>query len=355
NAGPSVATGATITDIVPLQLTGVSWSGVAAGASSCGTMSGTGDVNLQATVEAGPGNGVAVTVTGTAPAGGSIDANTASVATPPGTDDPDPGNNSDAEPPVPVAPIVSIDSASGAEGTDVVFTVSLSGASATDVTVTLDTADGTATSPADYTAQSGLLVTVPAGSTSVPVAVPTVGDALYEGDETFTATLTNPVGASLGTATGTGTIVDDDLNPVQLRLVKRVSRREARPGDLVRYTVTVENVGDVDAVGVALVDTPPSGFSYVEGSLRVEDGDDSALLAGTNPIRIEGIDVAEGATATVSYYLRIGAGVAVGSHVNHVIARDERQEPISNEASAGIRVVGDPLFDESLVLGSVFD
>src|SRR5690606_4462919 len=230
-----------------------------------------------------------------------------------------------------------------------------SGASATDVTVTLDTADGTATSPADYTAQSGLLVTVPAGSTSVPVAVPTVGDALYEGDETFTATLTNPVGASLGTATGTGTIVDDDLNPVQLRLVKRVSRREARPGDLVRYTVTVENVGEVDAVGVALVDTPPSGFSYVEGSLRVEDGDDSALVAGTNPIRIEGIDVAEGATATVSYYLRIGAGVAVGSHVNHVIARDERQEPISNEASAGIRVVGDPLFDESLVLGSVFD
>src|SRR5690606_8624153 len=105
---------------------------------------------------------------------------------------------------------VSIDSASGAEGTDVVFTVSLSGASATDVTVTVDTADGTATSPADYTAQSGLLVTVPAGSTSVPVAVPTVGDALYEGDETFTATPTIPPCATLLRSTGTGTIVDDE-------------------------------------------------------------------------------------------------------------------------------------------------
>src|SRR5690606_24301178 len=77
---------------------------------------------------------------------------------------------------------VSIDSASGAEGTEVVLSVSLSGAEARHVTVRFDTADGTATSPADYTAQSGLLVTVPAGSTSVPVAVPTVGDALYEGD-----------------------------------------------------------------------------------------------------------------------------------------------------------------------------
>src|SRR5690606_37724770 len=105
---------------------------------------------------------------------------------------------------------VSIDSASGAEGTDVVFTVSLSGASATDVTVTLDTADGTATSPADYTAQSGLLVTVPARSRTDAWTVSTEDDAWYEGVETITATLTNPVGASLGTATGTGPIVDDE-------------------------------------------------------------------------------------------------------------------------------------------------
>src|SRR5690606_11531087 len=83
---------------------------------------------------------------------------------------------------------VSIDSASGAEGTDVVFTVSLSGASATDVTVTLDTADGTATSPADYSAQSGLLRPVPSGLSPYPTLFRSVGDALYEGDETFTAT-----------------------------------------------------------------------------------------------------------------------------------------------------------------------
>src|SRR5690606_26637318 len=105
---------------------------------------------------------------------------------------------------------VSIDSARGEAGPDVVFTVSLSGASATDVTVTLDTADGTATSPADYTAQSGLLVTVPAGSTSVPVAVPTVGVALYERREPCSAPFPYTALFRSGTATGTGTIVDDE-------------------------------------------------------------------------------------------------------------------------------------------------
>ena len=320
--------------------------------------------------------------------------------------------------------------------------------------------------------------------------MPTVGDALYEGNETFTATLTSPVGAVLGTAVGVGTIVDDEVQvltadlsmvktlltaspapagstvtyrvvasnagpaaaigatvadtvpaelsdvtwtctatagsscgsasgtghavsvsaniaaggsvtltisgtapasgtigantavatvppgtsdpnpgnntdtvpevpvtpePAELRLVKQAARREVRVGDLVRYTVTIDNIGPVDAVGASLVDTPPPGFTYVDGSLQVDDADDSAVLAGTNPIRIEGIDVAAGGRATVVYYLRVGAGVGPGVFANHVIAHDGQGEPISNNASAEVEVAGDPLLDESLILGSVFD
>src|SRR5690606_34865722 len=142
----------------------------------------------------------------------------------------------------------------------------LSGASATDVTVTLDTADGTATSPADYTAQSGLLVTVPAGSTSVPVAVPTVGDALYEGDETFTATLTNPVGASLGTATGTGTIVDDETP-----LTVSIDSASGAEGTDVVFTVSLSGASATDvtvtldtADGTA---TSPADYTAQEGKI----------------------------------------------------------------------------------------
>ena len=213
NAGPSDATGATITDTVPAQLSSVSWTCVAAGTSSCGTPGGTGDVNLTATVAAGAGNTITISVTGTAPASGTIGANTVAIVPPGGTTDPDPGDNTDTVDPVPVTPIVSIDSASAAEGDAVVFTVSLSGPSASDVTVTLNTADGTAVAPGDYTAQAGVVVTIPAGSVTATVSVPTIEDTLFEGNETFTATISNPSGATIGTATGTGTITDDEAAP----------------------------------------------------------------------------------------------------------------------------------------------
>src|SRR5437764_1369071 len=56
-------------------------------------------------------------------------------------------------------------------------------------------------------------LTVPAGSTSGTIAVPVVGDALNEADETFTVTLSALVNAALGTSVGTGTITNDDPLP----------------------------------------------------------------------------------------------------------------------------------------------
>jgi len=218
----------------------------------------------------------------------------------------------------------------------------------------LSTSDGTATAPADYAA-TATTVTIPAGQRSVNVNVPTVADTIFEGNETFNATLSNPVGAILGVATGVATILDDDLAPAQLRLTKQATTREVRVGDLVRYTVSIENVGTVDAVNATLVDTPPAGFTYVDGSLLVDDDDDGALAVGTNPIRIEGIDVVAGGRGTVVYYLRVGAGVGPGIFANHVVATDADGDTISNVASAEVEVAGDPLLDESLILGSVFD
>ena len=65
---------------------------------------------------------------------------------------------------------------------------------------------------ADYEAATGT-VTIPAGTLSVTVPVHVFGDLLDEPDETFTATLSAPVGAAIGDGTATGTIVDDDPPP----------------------------------------------------------------------------------------------------------------------------------------------
>ncbi|HZV37807.1 MAG TPA: Calx-beta domain-containing protein [Pseudoxanthomonas sp.] len=116
-------------------------------------------------------------------------------------------------PPTPTQPTVSISNGSATEGTTMVFTVSLSASSSTSVTVKLSTSNGTAVAPADYTAQTGVTVTVPAGSTSATVNVPTVNDTTYEGNKTFAATISSPTNATLGTASGTGTIIDDEDPP----------------------------------------------------------------------------------------------------------------------------------------------
>ncbi len=124
--------------------------------------------------------------------------------------------NDDSAPPPPVVPVVSVGNAGvspeGDSGTKPAsFAVTLSQATTVPVTVAYASADGTATQPADYAAASGSLTFAP-GETAKPVAVDVKGDLLEEPNETFALSLSNPAGATLGTAQGTGTIVDDDAD-----------------------------------------------------------------------------------------------------------------------------------------------
>jgi CSLREA domain-containing protein len=125
--------------------------------------------------------------------------------------------NDDSAPP-PVVPSISIGNTTvnpeGDTGTKpATFTVSLSSATTQTVSVKFATADGTATAPADYAAAGGTLTFAP-GDTSKTVTVDVAGDTLDESDETFKVQLSDPVNGTLGTAQGTGTIVDDDATPV---------------------------------------------------------------------------------------------------------------------------------------------
>ncbi len=108
-----------------------------------------------------------------------------------------------------------IDSPSVAEGdsgaVNLVFTVTLEPAAATQVTVNYaDAGGGTATSGTDYAAVGGTL-TFSAGETRKTIAVSVTGDTSDEPDETVVIALSNASGASIVTARGTGTIVDNDV------------------------------------------------------------------------------------------------------------------------------------------------
>ncbi|MBO9675290.1 MAG: DUF11 domain-containing protein, partial [Sphingobacteriaceae bacterium] len=65
NNGPSNASNLSITDAIPTQLTGVTWTAVAAGTSTVSTASGTGNVSLTSNLKVGTANKVTITATGT--------------------------------------------------------------------------------------------------------------------------------------------------------------------------------------------------------------------------------------------------------------------------------------------------
>ncbi|MBB2758828.1 UNVERIFIED_ORG: uncharacterized protein YhjY with autotransporter beta-barrel domain [Xanthomonas campestris] len=111
-------------------------------------------------------------------------------------------------------PALSIDDVSVNEGnsgtTTATFTVSLSAASGQTVSVNYITADGTATAGSDYAARSGTLTFAP-GITAQGVAITVNGDTAVEPNETFSVGLSGASNASIARATGTGTIVNDDV------------------------------------------------------------------------------------------------------------------------------------------------
>ncbi len=113
-------------------------------------------------------------------------------------------------------PTVSIADDRRTEGSNS-FTVTLSQPSEVTVTVDFATAPGTAGDtgqpPAkDFNKKSETLTLWP-GESSRPIHVGVIDDKSREPDETFTVTLKNPVNATIGRATATGTIVDNDPVP----------------------------------------------------------------------------------------------------------------------------------------------
>jgi hypothetical protein len=114
----------------------------------------------------------------------------------------------------PVVPVVSIADTSAVEGnagtTTATFTITVTPPINAQITLDFATDPGTAVSPDDFV-DTDIPVTITANTASVPVGVTIVSDTLQEGNETFTATLSNiSINATIGDDQATGTIIDDD-------------------------------------------------------------------------------------------------------------------------------------------------
>lgn len=113
-------------------------------------------------------------------------------------------------------PSISINDATVVEGSSGAplrsFTLTLSAASAKPIAVNLTSSPVTATQVTDYSAIN-TLATIPAGATSQSISFLVDGDTVFEDDETFTVSLSNPSNVTIDRGTATITIQNDDPLP----------------------------------------------------------------------------------------------------------------------------------------------
>ncbi|HHX8656348.1 TPA: Calx-beta domain-containing protein [Vibrio diabolicus] len=238
------------------------------------------------------------------------------------------------------------------EGELASFKVSLSNPSATDVEVELslnlgDTEAGDL-GTLEYNTGSGWVtvpndgvVTVPAGQTEFDVRIASIDDAVYEGPEDFSVTVTG-IGAVQGSDTGTATIVDDSSGPgpdpdddrPSLAITDAGTINE---GETANFKVTLSNASESTVqveLGLNLGDTEAGDLGTLEyntgsGWVTVPNDGVVAVPAGQTEfdVRIASIDDAvyegpEDFSVTVT-----GIGAVQGSDTGTATIVDDGSGP----------------------------
>ena len=195
--------------------------------------------------------------------------------------------NDDDKPGITIAPASATEGDSG--NTNVTFTLTLGQAVSGAVAVNYATSDGTATAGQDYTAVTSGTATIPANSTSATFTVSVTGDTADEANETFNVTISLPDGGGAsppdvaivggGTATVSGTIVDDD--PVVVTVAPKadsvvegedavfVLTRTGYTDDALSMQVRLSAPGKVETLSAEF----ETGATTAELSVETEDND----------------------------------------------------------------------------------
>ncbi len=182
-------------------------------------------------------------------------------------------------------PTVDLSGCTVNEGATCVFTATMSYASTIPVSVQVDTSDGTAVAPGRYTAQSAVL-TIPAGQTSATLSVVTKADGVQQADQTFTVTMSNPVGLYLGTAAATGTIHDTSTAPILIAVSwgRCTGRRRRGPSSSTSRWRWRTRSGQPKASGltvigrlddVRLISHAPADYTAASGTVTFAPGETS--------------------------------------------------------------------------------
>ncbi len=274
-----------------------------------GTTTGTVTVPVQAAATTTAGSTQTLTLVLSTPTGAALGTSSAT-----GTIVDDDDGSAGATPTLSVAASTATVGTSGTA--TVAFAVTLSAAQASAVTVDYSTADGTAVAGTDYTATAGTL-TIAAGATTGTVDVPVqAGATTAQSSKTFTLALSTPSGAALGTASATGTIVDDDVagttTPSLSVAPATVTVGTSGTGTLA-FTVTLSapqasavTVHYATANGTAVAGT---NYTATSGTLTIAAGSTN----GTVDVPVVGAATTAESTTALTLALSSASGATLGT------------------------------------------
>jgi len=148
------------------------------------------------------------------------------------------------------------------------------------------------------------------------------------------------------------------LDPVldgAVAITKTSSLINVTRGELVPYTITVTNVFGVPLFDISILDRFPAGFKYVAGSARLEGVGVEPTINGRE-LLWDDLELQVNESITLQLLLVVGSGVSEGEYVNRALVLNSAMgTQISGEATATVRVVPDPDFDCTDIIGKVFD
>ncbi|RYX78251.1 tandem-95 repeat protein, partial [bacterium] len=214
------------------------------------------------------------------------------------------------------------------------FTFTLSDVSATPTIVTF-TIGGTATSGADYTPLV-TSVTIPAGQTSVTLAVPVLDDNINEGNETVILTMNALTSNTLITAITTPAIVNIRDNRAPVASSPAVTTNEDTP---VNGTITATDA-DGDPLTFTTT-TPPTNGTVVLRPDGTYTYTPNANFNGTDSFVVTVSD-GKGGTTTVSINVTVTPVNDVPVATTPVNLTTTKNTPVSGKIDA-IDIDGDPL------------
>lgn len=153
-------------------------------------------------------------------------------------------------------------------------------------------------------------------------------------DYTFIADPTAPIVSRTITSNPAFTQISD----ATVLSLKAVNAQQATTGDILTYTITLENTGNIPATNLIFSDTIPEGATFVENSFTLN----GAAILGANPnVGVTLPNLAANATHLIAFQVLINdpfsqQSITNQSNTTYTIQPDPGQPPITETSTSNI-------------------